>query len=349
MSITGPIPAAVPEPPPRRVCAKRALCWLVSVALGGALLFLSLRGVDWNRVWSAIAGARWRWLAAAAATSCASLFLRALRWRILLNAQASLDIPAVFHANMAGYLGNNFLPARGGELVRTLLISVRSPLSRTYVLTTALAERLMDAIALVLWSSLILLQLHSKPRWMDDVSRTTAALAAAGALAVAVLPRAGGLLETVLRRLPLPAGLRARLLRLAEQILLGLRAFHSGRRFLAFGGATAAIWLLDALGVVLGVRAFHFEVSLSVALLLLTGLGLGSALPSTPGYVGIYQFAGVTVLTPFGVSRDSALAYMLVMQALGYVVVLLLALPGVIEMRRQGFSFDRADAAGLRP
>jgi uncharacterized membrane protein YbhN (UPF0104 family) len=183
---------------------------------------------------------------------------------------------------------------------------------------------------------------------MDDVSRTTAAIAAAGALAVAVLPHTGNLLETLLRHIPLPAGLRARLLRLAEQILLGLRAFHSGRRFLAFGGATVAIWLLDALGVVLGVRAFHFEVSFSVALLLLTGLGLGSALPSTPGYVGIYQFVGVTVLTPFGVSRDSALAYTLVMQALGYVVVLLLALPGVIEMQRQGFSFRRADAAGLQ-
>ena len=347
MSTTDPIPAVVSEPPPARGRANRLLWWLVSLVLAGSLLFLSLRGVDWNRVWSAIAGARWRWLAAATATSCASLFLRALRWRILLNARASLDVPTVFHANMAGYLGNNFLPARGGELVRTFLISVRSPLSKTYVLTTALGERLMDAIALVLWSSVILLELDAKPRWMEDVSRTTAAIAAAGALAIAVLPHTGNLLETVLRRIPLPAGLRARLLDLAEQILLGLRALHSWRRFLGFGGATVAIWLLDALGVVLGVRAFHFEVSLSVALLLLTGLGLGSALPSTPGYVGIYQFVAVTVLTPFGIGRDSALAYMLVAQAMSYVVVLLLALPGVVRMQRQGFSFRRVDAAGV--
>jgi len=54
-----------------------------------------------------------------------------------------------------------------------------------------------------------------------------------------------------------------------------------------------------------------------VALLLLTALGLGSALPSTPGYVGIYQFVAVTVLTPFGIGRDEALAFILVLQVLG--------------------------------
>ena len=68
--------------------------------------------------------------------------------------------------------------------------------------------------------------------------------------------------------------------------------------------------------------------------MLLTALGLGSALPSTPGYLGVYQFAAVTVLTPFGFSRDAALAYILVAQALGYAVVLALGLPGLYRLRR---------------
>jgi hypothetical protein len=55
-----------------------------------------------------------------------------------------------------------------------------------------------------------------------------------------------------------------------------------------------------------------------MAYLLLTGLGLGSALPSTPGYVGIYQFVAVEVLTPFGFSRASVIAYTLLLQALQY-------------------------------
>jgi hypothetical protein len=75
------------------------------------------------------------------------------------------------------------------------------------------------------------------------------------------------------------------------------------------------------------------RLSFPVAALLLCGMGLGSALPSTPGYVGIYQFVAVTVLVPFGISRDAAVAYILVVQALGYFVVLILGLPGILRYR----------------
>ena len=68
-------------------------------------------------------------------------------------------------------------------------------------------------------------------------------------------------------------------------------------------------------------------------MLLLAGMGLGSALPATPGYVGIYQFAAVTILPPFGIDRNAALAYIIVAQALGYVVVLVLGLLGLYRIR----------------
>lgn len=294
----------------------RAWSWALSIPLAAFLLYLSLRGVDWKGVWRTIAGARWGLLAAGCGCSCFSFFLRALRWRILLNAEESFSVGTVFTANMAGYLGNSFLPARAGELVRTLAISARSSLSKTYVLTTALSERLMDAIALVLWSSLLLLGEGAKPRWMVDLSRTTALAAAASALALALLPHMEGVW-------------RNRLPRFAEQVLLGMRAFHNVGRFLGFAVLTVAIWMTDAFGAMLGAYGLHLHFSFTLAMLLIAGMGLGSALPSTPGYVGIYQFVAVTILTPFGISRDAALAYILVAQASAYVVTLALGLPSL--------------------
>jgi len=96
---------------------------------------------------------------------------------------------------------------------------------------------------------------------------------------------------------------------------------------------TVVIWVSDACGVLAGARALGLTISFRVALLLLTGLGLGSALPSTPGYVGIYQFVAVTVLTPFGVGRDEALAYILVAQAMASVVLVVFGLPGLYRLR----------------
>src|ERR1035441_6305445 len=173
----------------------RLWSWILAVPLAAVLLYYSLGGVDWSGVWRTIAGARWGFVVAAGAFTCCSFFLRAVRWRILLNAEARLSVGQVFCANMSGYLGNAFLPARAGELVRTLLVSSRSTLSKTYVLTTALSERLMDVIALVLWASLILLGVHPKPEWMGGVARTMALTASLGAIAIAILPHTGGLCE----------------------------------------------------------------------------------------------------------------------------------------------------------
>jgi uncharacterized protein (TIRG00374 family) len=169
---------------------------------------------------------------------------------------------------------------------------------------------------------------------MQDLSRTMAIVASAGAVTIMVLPHTGGLVENLLRRLPLPEGLRNRLLRLAEQILSGMRAFHNWGRFTGFVLLTVTIWMSDACAVIVTARALGLTVSFRVALLLLTGLGLGSALPSTPGYVGIYQFVAVTVLTPFGIDRDGALAYILVAQVMGSLVILVFGLPGLYWLRR---------------
>ena len=292
-----------------------------------------MRGVDWGGVWRTIAGARWGYLAASAGLMMFSYFLRVLRWRILLNARAHFRIGTVFWASSAGYLGNNFLPARAGEVIRSLAISSRSSLSRAYVLTTALGERLMDAIALVLWSSLVLLSLEQKPAWIEGLSRTMAVVAATGAVMLAVLPYTGSLLETILQRIPMPAKLREFCLRLAEQVLEGLRAFHDWRRLAGFVALTVVIWVSDSVGAMTIGSALGLDFSFRMAVLLISGLGLGSGLPSTPGYVGIYQFVAVTVLAPFGIGKDAALAYILVMQALGYTVVLAFGLPALYKLR----------------
>jgi uncharacterized membrane protein YbhN (UPF0104 family) len=96
---------------------------------------------------------------------------------------------------------------------------------------------------------------------------------------------------------------------------------------------TAAIWSVDVAAMIVGGLAFHLHFTFTMASLLLCGMGLGSAVAPTPGYVGTYQSVIVTILGPFGVSRDTALAFALVSQAVGYVVVISLGLPAVLRYR----------------
>ncbi len=250
-----------------------------------------------------------------------AVFLRALRWRVLLNSEGDVSVGPAFWATTAGYFGNNFLPARAGELIRTLMISSRYGLSKTFVFTTAMSERMVDAIVLVSVSAAVLLTLPARPAWIDTAVRPFAVLGACGVIAIAVLPLLEKFWRNVVTRLPVASWLREKLLHALEQILRGIRTFHKPAQLFGFLGLTVVIWMLDAFTTVVGAQALGIAITIPLAFLLIAGLGLGSALPSTPGYVGIYQFVAVSVLVPFGISRTAAIAFIIFYQVLQYVVI----------------------------
>ena len=115
---------------------------------------------------------------------------------------------------------------------------------------------------------------------------------------------------------------------------MGMRSLHNTRKLVSFILLTAVIWLLDGLGNMLGVHIISQSLSLGQALILLAALGLSSAISSTPGYIGVYQFVAVSVLVPFGFSRPAALAYILISQGIGYLVVSFWGLIGLWQGNR---------------
>ena len=303
--------------------------WIVSLALAGVLLYYSLRGIEWATVWGVLKGAEPSGIAAALAIMSTALFLRSLRWRVLLSSERRMPISDVFWATAAGYLGNNFRPARAGEFVRTVMISRRTGLSKTFVLTTALCERVIDALALITIASAVLLVLPQNPGWLNDAAEPLAIAGIAGVIVLSLFPLFEPFWERLLARLPIPDRFRERAEHFLRQGVHGLRSFHDRARLAKYLVLTCVIWLLDGAIVVVGSKAIDASIPLSIAFLLIAGLGLSSALPSTPGYVGIYQFAAVTILTPFGYTQESAIAFILLFQAMTYVVFLFWGAVGI--------------------
>ena len=308
--------------------------WSLAVAalLAAVLLYFAFRGVNWREFLATVRQARPEYLALATCIGSASYFVRGLRWRVLLSAEKLIPRVTVFWATMTGYLGNSFLPARAGEVVRSVLVGRSTGLSKSFALATALTERMLDVIALVLIGMAAILALPGMPGWLLSAVRVMAAAGLIGLLAVLAATRLEDLLKRILLWLPLPAPWRTRLVGLLEQFLVGMRAFQQPGRALSFIVYSAVIWLTDALATMVVARALGLTLTLPQSFLLLVALGLSSAAPSTPGYVGIYQFVAVTVLPPFGLSRSEALAYILIAQALTYIIVTVWGLLGLWRM-----------------
>jgi uncharacterized protein (TIRG00374 family) len=307
--------------------------WIIAIALSAALLYLALRGVEWRRVGTIVVHCRIRYLMLSASCGALSYLVRALRWRVLLNAREKLTYTTVLWASSVGYLANNYLPARAGELVRTAMISSRSSLSKTYVFTTAMTERVIEFLILVLMASLLSLTLSQRPVWLMRLLLLTT-LGAVGAIAFfLLLPWADHARTGLVTHLPVSERMKDRLHDITESVTLALGALRDPLRLFQVCGATAIVWTLDATAGVILAHALGMNLLFAVAVLLSTGLAIGNILPATPGAVGIFQFAAVEVLTPFHYTQTEAIAYILVAQATAYVVVTALGLVGLWRYR----------------
>jgi uncharacterized membrane protein YbhN (UPF0104 family) len=176
-------------------------------------------------------------------------------------------------------------------------------------------------IALVLIGSISLLFQRNISHILANSLRIMALVGAAGLFVIIVAPFQEKRINSIVTRLPISTNLSIFISKQITRFLLGIRSLQSFRRLGFFTSLTAVIWFIDAYANTIGVRILSQTLTIDQALILLAGLGLSSAIPSTPGYIGVYQFVAVTVLALFGFSRANALAYILISQILNYLIV----------------------------
>lgn len=321
------------------------LLYAAGFVLAGVLLILALRGLKWAEVAASLRGAHPWYVVAGMGPAMAALWLRAMRWRVLLQAEKAVPRATVFWANCIGYFGNYVLPARAGELLRIGAIHLKSGLPLAFVLATALTERLIDAAVLVAIVSAGVARRSHLPAWIAPALTTTAVAAGAGVAVLFALSRVQRPPEGLYRLLRLSPGVRSRVSSVLDDLKLGLRALQHGRPALAFFGLTAIIWCCDATGTLLAARAFDIALPFAGAIVYVGSLGLSSAIPSAPGYVGMYQFVAVSVLPLYGASKAGALVFSVVALAFTFVVVIGFGLAGLLRLRL-GIGDARRGAAG---
>ncbi len=311
----------------------KPLIVVVTLAIAAGAMYLAVRKIDWNEMFSTLASGNLGLLALAVGILSLSCVVRGLRWRVLLSAEKLLPLSTVFWATMSGYLGNAYLPARAGEALRSVLIGEKGGISKMFTLATALTERIMDAVLLVTISAVGLSTLPNIGPEMRQGIKSMAVVGVVGLAGVLVAPRMSGIIQRIIQRLPGPAGAREKLGGITARFLTGAGALQHWGRLGLFLLYSAGIWSLDTLTGLTVARALGLSLTPVQVLLLLAAVGIASAVPSTPGYIGVYQLVAVTVLVPFGLSEAQAVAYILAYQGVNYVVITLWGLPGLWKLR----------------
>ena len=298
------------------------LSFVAAFIFSGLLLYLALRGLDWTAFFASLKSANYVYIVFLVLWGSASYFLRAMRWRVLLTSQREVRPINVFWANMAGYLGNNVLPARAGELIRAAYIARTENIPTAFTLATGITERLIDLAALVLIAVVSLFFVDAFPDSIQGAIRSFVVIAVFGVLFIFLLSFFRNFAIRVVISFPFLSNSRkAKFLEMMDHFMDGTKVIAQHGRGLPFLYFTLIIWLMDGAGTMMFAFALQETLTLAQAFVFIAALGLSSAIPSTPGYVGVYQFVAVTVLVPFGFERETALALILLSQVFTLLIV----------------------------
>ena len=270
------------------------------------------------------------WLIGGVGIYAIATLLRAERWHRILHLTGIKSKRSDSYAlTTVGYMGNNVLPARAGEMLRVVLLSPRTEAGKRELLGTVVAERVLDAIALASIFLVVAYGILRNTVLESDrpllVLATAVGLAIIGLFAIQILRKRGALerLREFLR--PMAGATRALLSRQGALLLAG--------SFLIWA-AEASVYL--AVG-----HATGLDISGMGALYLMAFTNLVAMIPAAPGYLGTFDAAVVLGVRAIGGTKNAALPYLLLLRFVLFVPITVVGLIMLVT-RYGGWSRLRA-------
>ena len=296
----------------------------LGILVSAVFLYFALKGLDLPAVWATIRGARYAWIVPGVAVYFGAVWARTWRWHYLLRPIKYISTKAMFPVVAIGYMGNNIYPVRAGELLRAYVLRRRENVAISASLATIIVERALDGVVML---SFVFINLPELATLTSDsgFAGSIQALAIIGAVVffsavlvfmlMAVFPkRAMQVIEWLTMRL-LPERFRTRVIDLSERFLEGFAALRSPLDVLMVLVTSIVIWLLETGKYWFVMHGFDFGVPFYVLMLMNGVVNLATTIPSSPGYVGTFDAPGIAILAAYGVNREVATAYTLVLHA----------------------------------
>lgn len=286
---------------------------LLGVAISVVLVAYFFRTVDLHELAAQLSRTRWEWVLVGVVLAALGPWTRGRRWWYLFPPGS--NPPGLVPATMIGYMANNILPLRAGEFVRVYVVARRWGHGFWTTLATLVVERVLDSLVVVLAMAVLVLCVPV-PRTIEIVTVIVLVIDVAAVAALCFLVAAPApsrrIVERLTRRWP---PLQRRVVGILETFVRGLLGVRTRAHFVPLVLWTAIVWILQAVAAWTMFRALHLDLPWLAGWVVLSFVGLGVAIPSAPGYVGVFHAAATIALTMFGVPSTAAFGYALLFHA----------------------------------
>ena len=312
---------------------------VVGYGLSAACIVVLASRVDWHAFVGELRHADVRMIGLAALLVLLTYVFFTLRWRRLLALTPPLGWLRTATYLMLGYLGNLLLPMRAGDAARVLLVRDAYGRGGVHALSSVLIERLLDLTAVLVFGAVIGF-VAALPAAVVLALRIAAVAVAVALIVVALVganpDAAARRFESMAR--PFGARLAPALAHHVRQFGDALAIVYPRDRTSAARLAfvvllTACGWCCFGAAMVLCTAAFGVAQPITAGLLMMAVTNLGSAIPSSPGSIGVYHALAVLALSAWPIGLATALSVATVSHAVVVGVQLVL---GIVALATVG-------------
>ncbi len=313
-----------------------SLKYVLSFLLAGIFLYIAFQGVDLGNVIHTISEASIPWIIILIISMLFSHYLRAVRWKIILNSvKKETSIKNLFGALMVGY-GVSCVVPRMGEISRAVVIGKWEKLSRSSMFGTVILERIIDVIFLgltiiisvLIWSE----KLYISFPWLKSTIYITIVLIAALIVFIYLLvkfkERFYGLIIKIIGRFSEKIAHKAA--HIFDMLTQGFASLKGIKNYFYTIILSALIMIIYALNAYIGFLTLGMQniqhVSYSMAWVLMSISAIGVVIP-TPGAIGSYEaLTKAALVLLFGFGESISLAYAVLTHAVSYFLFIFTAL-----------------------
>ena len=268
-----------------------------------------------------------------------SLLTRAARWQLYFRPDRRIAFGPALGTLAISYMASTFLPLRAGELVRAVLLGQRQGVPVPRVVGTILLEKLFDFLAIGVMLIMLVVLAPGQPQLQVGAGFISSAILIGFGFVVALAvwrEQTLRLVGFVERHVPFGLGRRLHLAHAASQFAEGTDSLRTPGLWWPLLGWTAVTWVSSIVTGWAGCLALDVQPGLAAVLFLIVVTSSSQAVPSSPGYVGVYHAAASFALVQFGVDPTTALGIAIITHAFSYGS---LVIAGLVALWTGGYTF----------
>ena len=319
---------------------------LIGLVISGVALYLFIRMCNFREMLEAFKKTNYFFVFLTLCTIFMSYLGRGVRWIYLLRPLKRVGLGPTFSGTIIGFTASNILPLRAGEFVRAYVLAKNQNLKASATFATIVVERLCDGFCVL---AILVLALTTMPfpessdvaslsepmqKVVTIITREklqwfgySTLLFYLGLITVLVLLKVAPRKAEWLVSKPLfflPKRIVSKVIDLLSSFSEGVSSMNSPKQAFNVILWSLVVWVSIALGPWLLSFAFGLDLPPVMGLFVTVVLAFGVMLPSSPGFIGIFQLSTAAAMVLLGVPEQVSTTYALMLWVLSIVPVTIL-------------------------